>query len=239
MSELRCGGKRASSVRIAAAISSAESDAISTASTDASVAAAIFSAAAICSTAMPPDLPKKSSQTQGLLLLGLFVVMFVIVVSFLVWGIVFGAPGVNKVLPILLLSAGLLMTGINAALVVRKLWRIKKSTKTTGMVMNVEVSQGMQQLDYSSTRNTLFKPTVRFQTADGRIIDYTPNMSSSWSNRHVGENVPVYYDPQQPEEPIVGKLYNLWFPHFLFGIVGGGFLLIGTLFMSMSSKFPQ
>lgn len=188
---------------------------------------------------MPPDLPQKSGGTHNLLLGGFVVAVFALAISGLIWGVVFGAPGANKVLPIVLLSAGLLMTGINAALVIRKIRKIKKSTKTTGVVMNVEVSQGMQQLDYSSTRNTLFTPTVRFQTADGRIIDYKPEMSSSWSNRRIGENVPVYYDPQQPEKPIVGKPYNLWFPHLLFGIVGGMFLFIGTLFLLMSSKFPQ
>lgn len=102
------------------------------------------------------------------------------------------------VIGVLAVLVGLSFVGITIVLLAVKIWRIKKSTKTTGVVMNVEASLGMQQ-SLGSTRNTLYKPTVRFQTADGRVVDYTPNTSNSWSNYRVGENVPIYYDPQQPQ----------------------------------------
>lgn len=177
---------------------------------------------------LPPVLRQKSSGLHNLLVGGIVVAIFAVAIGVLIWIAVFGAPGAEKAIPILLTLVGLLITVINIILFVRKIWRIKKSKKTMGVVMNVEVSLGMQQ-SYSSPRNTLFTPTVRFQTADGRIVDYTPKMSSSWSNYRVGENVPVYYDSQQPEKPIVGRFYNLWFPHFLSGAAGGFFLFIGVM----------
>lgn len=122
-------------------------------------------------------------------------------------------------------------------LLLRKIWRMSKSARATGVVMNVEVSEGMRQ-PIGSTRNTLFKPTVRFRTADGRVVDYTPNTSNSWSNYSVGENVPVYYDPQRPEKVVVGTTYKLWFPFFLFGFVGGLFTLIGAFFVFVIGSFP-
>ncbi len=180
-------------------------------------------------TQMPPVSPQKSSGIHNLLLSSLVVIIFAVVIGTFLWVAVFGSSGLHKALPILLALVGLLMTVINTILFVRKIWRITKSTKTTGVVMNVEVNLGMQQ-SHSSTRNTLFTPTVRFQTAGGRIINYTPNMSTSWSNYRVGENVPVYYDPQQPEKVMVGRFYDLWFPHFLCALVGGMFLFIGATF---------
>lgn len=140
------------------------------------------------------------------------------------------------IIGVLLVLFGLSFVGITIILLLRKVWRISKSTKTTGVVMNVEVSQGARQFDASSTRNTLYKSTVRFQTADGRVVDYTPQTSNSWSNYRVGENVPVYYNPQQPEKPIVGRPYNLWFPFFLFGFVGGIFVCVGAIFMLSNIK---
>lgn len=185
---------------------------------------------------MPPVSVPKSGGLQNLLIVGFAFGVFAFVIGFIVWVAVFGAPGSAKVIPILIGLAGLLITVINTALVVRKIWRIKKSTKTTGVVMNVESRQGMRQFD-SSTRNTLFTPTVRFQTADGRTVDYTPKISTSTNNYQVGENVPVYYDPQQPENVIVGRFYNLWYLHFVFGLVGGMFLFGIAIFILVTAKF--
>ncbi len=141
------------------------------------------------------------------------------------------------IIGILAVLFGLLFVGITIGFLVRKIWRITKSTKTTGVVMNVEVSQGGGQFD-SSPRNTLFTPTVRFQTADGRIVDYTSNISSNLDNYRVGENVPVYYNPQQPEKAIVGTTFRLWSPFLILGFVGGMFALVGTFFVFLSKSSP-
>lgn len=138
----------------------------------------------------------------------------------------------------LMFLVGLALVGITLALALRKLLKIKKSTKTTGIVVDVEISRGMRQ-PHSSSRNTLYKPTVRFQTADGRAADCEPVTSNSWSNYRVGQNVPVYYDPRQPENAIAGTAFGLWYGLFVFGFVGGFFFLMGTffVFMSLMSSF--
>lgn len=141
----------------------------------------------------------------------------------------------------LVFAFGLLFAFGTLLLFVRKVWKIKNATKTTGVVINVEVREGMQQsqFDGASPRNTLFKPTVRFQTEDGRIIDYTPNISNSWSNYKTGENIPVYYDPRHREKPIIGRSYNLWFPFFLFGFVSIIFTFVGGIFLLVGLSFRQ
>jgi len=132
-----------------------------------------------------------------------------------------------------LLGLSLLISAI--VLCLRKWLRIKKSVKTTGVVVSNETAPGMMQHG-ATPRSTLYKPTVRFQTADGRTVDYTPKVSTSYSNYSVGENVPVYYNPQQPEESIVGTTFRLWFIFLLFGFVGGVFAFVGAMFISINQS---
>ncbi len=134
---------------------------------------------------------------------------------------------------VLMFLFGFLFFGITVVLALVKVFKMKKKIKTTGVVMNVETSQGMQQ-DIGSVRSTLYKPTVRFQTADGRVIDYTPNLSSNTSNYNVGENVPIYYDPQQPQNAFIGTTTFGWVRFAVFAFGGGFFMLFGAVFMLIS-----
>lgn len=45
----------------------------------------------------------------------------------------------------------------------------------------------------------LFYPSVRFQTADGRTVEFQSKLGSNAPPR-VGDEVTVLYDPQRPEE---------------------------------------
>ena len=137
------------------------------------------------------------------------------------------------IIGILAVLFGLLALGITIILLLIKVWKIRSSTKTTGVVMNVEVSQGMRQ-NNSSVRNTLYKPTVRFQTVDGRIIDYKSNIASSLDNYDVGQNVTVYYNPQFPHEAHIGTISHTLFPYLIFGFVGVMFTFVGAFFVAMS-----
>lgn len=134
------------------------------------------------------------------------------------------------IIGILAVLFGLTFLGGTVILALRKYLRLKKSIAAMGVVVHVEVSQGMRQ-NHSRARNTLYKPTVRFRTANGRVINHTPMMANSWSNYRVGENVPVYYDPQQPENPIIGSASGRWFPFIICVFVGGIFAVLGAFFI--------
>jgi hypothetical protein len=118
----------------------------------------------------------------------------------------------------------------------RKRSKIKRFVKTTGVVTNVEKSSGMRQ-SHSTPRNTLYRPTVRFQSGDGRTVDYAPDTSNSWSNYRVGEQVPVFYDPQGTEKPIIGRSFQLWYGLAVFGFVGFFFALTGVCFTLFGLMF--
>lgn len=136
--------------------------------------------------------------------------------------------------PFLLIGGAQFLLGstffaVSTFLIIRKKLRMKKWAKTTGVVLDVETSQGMRQ-PMGTTRNTLFKPKVRFRTADGRVIDYEPQTSNSWSNYNVGQNIELYYDPQQPDNVMFGK----WFGLIIFTVVGGFLAFLGAVFLLVS-----
>lgn len=128
--------------------------------------------------------------------------------------------------------------GVSLILGIRKIFRMKKWTQTTGVVTDVEISGGMRQ-EMGKTRNTLYKPKVRYRIADGRVIDHEPRTSNSWSNYSVGQQIPVYYDPQHPEKAMFGTVFKQWFGLIVFGVVGGFLALFGLVFLliSLSSTF--
>jgi len=64
---------------------------------------------------------------------------------------------------------------------------------------------------YSAMDNrpeVLFFPSVRFQTADGRTVEFENDLGSNAPPR-VGDEVTVLYDPARPEEAKVA-LRSMW-----------------------------
>ena len=107
--------------------------------------------------------------------------------------------------------------------------RLKNWTRTLGTVVDVQISQGMRQ-PLGTTRNTLFRPKVRFQRADGTVVEHEPLTSNNWSNYGIGEQIPVYYDPQHPEKVMFGPNGIQRMMSIVFAFVGGCFVLFGIFF---------
>ena len=68
-------------------------------------------------------------------------------------------------------------------------------------------------------------PTVEFTTGRGQQISFTTSFASSAFA--IGQQQPVDYDPNHPQDARIGSFLSLWFvPTLLFGL-GGLFFLIG------------
>lgn len=119
---------------------------------------------------------------------------------------------------------------VSVLFIIRRKLRMKTWTKTMGVVLDVKVSQGMRQ-EMGTPRSTLFRPKVRFQTAEGHVIDYEPQTSNSWSNYSIGQQVEVYYHPQQPEKAMFGASFGQWLRLIVFAVLGGGLAMFGALFL--------
>lgn len=68
-------------------------------------------------------------------------------------------------------------------------------------------------------------PTVEFTTNQGQQISFTTSFSSSAFE--VGQQQPVAYDPNHPQDARIASFLVLWFLPTLFLGMGGLFVLIG------------
>lgn len=127
---------------------------------------------------------------------------------------------------------------VSVFVIIRKKMRMKNWTKTTGVVTDVEVSRGMRQ-PMGTSRSTLFKPKVRFQAADGRVIDYEPTLSNSWNNYQKGQQIEIFYNPQNPANVMFGTRTADWIRLSFFAVFGGFMALFGILFMLVNLAFPK
>ena len=127
---------------------------------------------------------------------------------------------------------------VSLTILIRKKMRMKNWTKTTGLVVDVDSKLGMLQ-PIGTTRNTLYKPKVRFQTADGSVIDYEPAISSSWNNYQTGEQIEVFYSPQNPANVMFGTRTIDWIRLSFFTVFGGLMALFSIFFFLINSAFPK
>lgn len=137
-----------------------------------------------------------------------------------------------QLFPIIFILIGGGMATVSAVLLARKMRFTRGAVATTAVVTNVSRSESY---DHESNRTThLYQPSVRFQTRDGRTIDYTQPHATSWGNYQVGSAVPVMYNPLNPYEVSIGQASSVgfWLPLIFLLVVGLFFSGIGlALFM--------
>ena len=92
--------------------------------------------------------------------------------------------------------------------------------RTVGNIVQVDVVQG------SGARLT--DALVQFQTASGSLIEFRTGGDSA--AYRVGEQLPVVYRPEYPEQARVNRLFDLWFTPFVFVLMGIGFSLLPLLY---------
>ena len=78
------------------------------------------------------------------------------------------------------------------------------------------------------TRVLLF-PSVRFQTVDGRTVEFQNNIGTN-SPPRVGDEVTVIYDPERPEDAKVALASTFRFNFKLLAVAGAIFLGAVVLF---------
>jgi len=153
----------------------------------------------------------------------------ILIISF---GILFAVIG------ILIAFFGVCMVGGSGFFLLKKKAFANRAVSTPGTVIHVERMSGMRGTGMtSSSSGPMYKPTVRFQSATGMTIDYTPKTFSNWACNQVGETVPVLYDPNQPDKISIGKTSSFWVPAFICLFTGVVFAAIGLVFLAMSIVF--
>jgi hypothetical protein len=90
---------------------------------------------------------------------------------------------------------------------------LETAVSTTGTIVNLIESSG-------SEGGTVYQAVVQFKTADGRDVTWTETMASNPPAGQPGDEVPMKYDPTDPDDARISKPFRLWFLPGLFGLLG-------------------
>lgn len=126
-------------------------------------------------------------------------------------------------LGLIFLGVGAPMFGVAVFLFFRTRRFLETAVDTTGTIVDLIASR-------SSEGGTVYRAVVAFKTAEGRDVQWTESMASNPPAGQPGDEVPVKYDPTNPEEARIAKPFRLWFLPGLLGLLGALFGGLGAVF---------
>ena len=80
----------------------------------------------------------------------------------------------------------------------------------------------------NDTGSFTFAPLVRFQTAEGRTVDFQSTLRSNPPSYSTGDDVTVLYDPARPSAAAVSGFFSIWFGTIIPAIIGAVFVAFGS-----------
>lgn len=104
----------------------------------------------------------------------------------------------------------------------------RTATRTVGVVTS-HTSRRSHGMDNHNHASVLFFPSVRFQTTDGRTVEFDNKFGSNAPPK-VGDEVTVIYDPERPEEAKVA-LGSMW------RVDPKALLVVGAIFVGAMAFF--
>jgi Protein of unknown function (DUF3592) len=123
---------------------------------------------------------------------------------------------------LIFLAVGAVQLGLGIFFFVRTRRFLRRAVETTGTIVDLIESSG-------SEGGTVYQAVVEFQTADGRAIRWQESMASNPPAGQPGEQIPIKYDPANPNKARIAKTFRLWFLSGLFGLLGLLFLGLGVV----------
>lgn len=119
------------------------------------------------------------------------------------------------------LIVGVFYLAIAAILFLKKIIFIKKSKKTTGVIINYKTEYESRNYGNRSNSFPLYRPTVQF-VVDNKTHEFTSSFMSSKFKNAEGSKIDILYNPENPNEAILDHSfakksgYILGFVSFLF-----------------------
>jgi Protein of unknown function (DUF3592) len=123
---------------------------------------------------------------------------------------------------LIFLAVGAVQLGLGIFFFVRTRRFLRRAVETTGTIVDLIESSG-------SEGGTVYQAVVEFQTADGRAIRWQESMASNPPAGQPGEQIPIKYDPANPNKARIAKTFRLWFLSGLLGLLGLLFLGLGVV----------
>jgi Protein of unknown function (DUF3592) len=81
---------------------------------------------------------------------------------------------------------------------------LRRSSQVSGVARRPPYRATAEVFDYA--------PLVRFETAQGAVVTVAGEVRSSIARYKPGEKLPVYYDPRDPQQAVLGTFLEFWAP---------------------------
>ena len=133
-------------------------------------------------------------------------------------------------IPFLLSAVGalFLVLGIRSSLRTRRF--VSQASSATGAVTGVKTRTSTSHSSDGFDVRSYRYPVVRFQTRDGRTVEFESRTGTTSFSQGPGERVEVLYDPLKPEEARIKTFMMLWFVPLIFVVLGFFMFAFGMLF---------
>jgi Protein of unknown function (DUF3592) len=106
---------------------------------------------------------------------------------------------------------------------------VTNGERATGTVVRLEESS-------SSEGGTVYSPVIEF-SANGQTYSFESGNASDPPTNRVGDQVPVLYDPEAPEQARIESFYELWlFPAILIPVMGIAIVIVNIVFLVMAMR---
>ena len=135
-----------------------------------------------------------------------------------------------KVFAQIILAIGLILLAISGVMYLINAIFISRAELADGTVTLINTSFDA---DYNSTT---FCPLVRYSTKAGQILTYDSDVCSSPADYKVGDQVQVYYDPQDPGKAQIKNFWSQYLQSTTMGGLGLPFVGLGALLLIASRK---
>ncbi len=107
------------------------------------------------------------------------------------------SPELFILIPAAVTLIGVLIIGLAVRHLILAHRFARTAVATTGTVVHVQ-NQATRGTPYVNMSGSVYFPTVRFTTADGQSVEFTPRIGSNLDPHTVGHQVPVLYQPNDP-----------------------------------------
>lgn len=121
----------------------------------------------------------------------------------------------------------LLLLGATWAVSSTKTW-LAHAVEAEGKVIELVRRRDSENTGY------LFAPVVRFQTMEGRTVEFESSLRSNPPAYRTGQTVSVFYDPDEPRSATIKGFFSLWLMPVILGFIATVFLIVGTAMVVMS-----
>jgi hypothetical protein len=91
----------------------------------------------------------------------------------------------------------------------------------------------------SEDKGYLFTPIVRFESLDGRTVEFQSGLRTNPPAYRAGQEVPVVYDPGVPESAAIRGVLSLWLMPIILAFIGSIFLALAAAMIVLINRVSR